>query len=191
MQFRSLVTAMVAATGAIGLLAAGGSVMGSAMASTHVSHATSTGREVASYSGSVSYGVATKKNQTIPVTLRGVVNTTGKAQLGGYTKDHSFITKAGRLTLRSPKLVVKPKILNARTCFLRETVNDISPDVLGNRSTGAFKGAKGVGHAVVVFQFHFPRNAAGKCNYNGTPKHKGTIKFTCVFPAMKVAKPAH
>jgi hypothetical protein len=185
MQLRRLLTTMTAAGSAAGLLLAGGFITGSAMASTHASRH---GREVASYSGSIRYATATKPNQTIPVTLRGLVNTTGKAQLGGYTKNHSFITKVGRLTLHSPKLVITPKVLNASTCFLRETVKDISPDVVGAQSTGVFKNAKGVGHALVVFQFHFPRNAAGKCNYNGTPKKKGTIKFTCVFPSMTVAK---
>jgi hypothetical protein len=183
MRFRRKFTAMATAGSAAALLLAGGS----AAASAHAIHpATKTGREVASHSGMVSWARATKPNQKIPVRLRGVVNTTGTAQLGGYSKTHSFYTRVGRLVVKSKKLRIHAKVLNKSTCFLQVTVLDLDPLALGQQSTGVFMGSKGDGRAVVTFTFHFPKNSRGGCNYHGVPKRKGHVKFLCVFPALTV-----
>jgi hypothetical protein len=185
MRFKRRLAALAAAGSAAALVL----VAGSAVASTHSAHLrATTGREVAQHSGTISYVQATARNQAIPVRLRGVVNTTGLAQLGGYTKTHSFFTRAGRLAVRSSGLRIKEQVLNASTCLLRVTVNDLVLHVAGKQSTGRFAGAWGRAYAVVRFWFNFPKRANGSCNYRGVPRHKGQVKFLCVFPAMTVVK---
>jgi hypothetical protein len=108
----------------------------------------------------------------VPLQLRGAVNTRGSINLGGNSSVSPIRTFKGTLTVQhgnpSP-----PPMLNHRTRRLTETIST-GYRVLGNRSSGAFRGARGSGHAVVVFSAIAPRHTSGphkgQCNFNGQPK---------------------
>jgi hypothetical protein len=103
----------------------------------------------------------------IPLRLQGAVNTRGSINLGGNGTVSPIWTGKGTLTVKHGNPNPPPR-LNYRTCRLTDTVSTWYT-VLGDRSTGAFWGARGNGHAVVVFSAIAPRYKhgpkKGQCNF--------------------------
>jgi len=123
----------------------------------------------------------------VPVQLRGAVNTRGSINLGGNSSVSPIRTIKGTLTVQHGNPSPPPK-LNYRTCRETETIST-GYTVLGNRSSGVFRGARGNGHAVVVFSAIAPRYTSGphkgQCNFssNAQPKPNGAyISFQAQGP---------
>jgi hypothetical protein len=181
MQFRMRLAVMAVAGSAASLMLVGGP----AVASTHATHPSTTGREVVRDHGNETYNQGTKKDQLLPVHLRGVVKTHGVIDLGGADSARAIRTPDGKFVVKSTHQKVRTKVLNPATCHLQVTVKD-KITVVGNSSTGSFSGASGNGNVRVTFKFFFPK-ANGKCNYKaGALKHGGRVSFLLVIPALTV-----
>jgi hypothetical protein len=123
----------------------------------------------------------------VPLHLHGAVNTRGYINLGGNSSVGKIATFKGTLAVEHGNPSPPPQ-LNYRTCRETETIR--TPyTVLGNRSSGAFWGARGHGRAVVVFSAIAPRYAhgpmKGKCNFseNAQPEPYGAwISFSAQGP---------
>jgi hypothetical protein len=113
----------------------------------------------------------------VPLQLRGAVNTRGSINLGGNSSVSPIWTHKGTLTVQHGNPNPTPK-LNYRTCRETETVSTWYK-VVGSKSSGVFRAARGNGHAVVVFSAIAPRYTSGphkgKCNFseNAQPKPYG------------------
>jgi len=152
-----------------------------ALASTHATSAKSiTGPEV--IQGTVYRKAALANTPHIPLTLRGVVNTSdaGFVLGGGNAKEHTLSTPAGKFTV---EVTAKPQTsgkFNNKTCRLSET-EDLSLSVLGSKSTGAFAGASGPGAVQVHFVVYASRYKTGpkkgQCDTssNAKPLVKGAV----------------
>jgi hypothetical protein len=103
----------------------------------------------------------------VPLKLRGAVNTIGKINLGGNAAITPIPTRKGTLTVEHGNPAPQVK-LNYRSCRQTDTVSTWYK-VVGRQSSGVFWGARGYGHAVVVFSAIAPR-------YHSGP-HKGQCDF--------------
>lgn len=112
-------------------------------------------------------GKAVLANTTaFPLTLTGVVNTTGKVTLpsgNGTHKTITFYTEAGNLVAAAsaPDANNPPTTTNKSTCRFTSTIH-ATYTVAGGKSTGKFAGATGHGTATVVFSAIAPRYPSGK-----------------------------
>jgi hypothetical protein len=104
----------------------------------------------------------------VPLHLYGAVNTRGSINLGGNAAVTGIPTHKGTLALEHGNPPPSTR-LNYRTCRESFTVSTWTK-VVGSQSTGAFWGARGNGHAVVVFSAIAPRYTSGK--------HKGHCNFS-------------
>jgi hypothetical protein len=111
---------------------------------------------------------ALANNPVVPLKLTGAVNTSGAINLGGNSAVSPIWTRKGTLTVQHGNPTPAPQ-LNYRTCRETETIST-TYKVLGHQSSGAFWGAQGHGHAVVVFSAIAPR-------YHSGP-HKGQCNFS-------------
>jgi hypothetical protein len=154
-----------------------------ALASTHAASAkTTTGPEV--LSGAV-HGKAANVNTTrIPLTYRGVVNTHGVVTLGGGNVHKGSVktvtSRAGKLTIRVSDKPQTSQTFSSKTCKFTETL-DLTYNVVGSKSTGAFAHSSGPGAVQVYFAAFAPRYKSGpkkgKCNTsnNAKPRNKGAV----------------
>jgi hypothetical protein len=104
----------------------------------------------------------------VPLRLQGAVNTRGSINLGGNGSVGLIPTYKGTLAVQHGNPNPPPQ-LNYRTCRLTETIST-GYKVLGSQSSGVFRGARGNGHAVVVFSAILPRYTSGP--------HKGQCNFS-------------
>jgi hypothetical protein len=157
-----------------GALAAAGAAMavllsgGSALASPQYGR-TTTGPE-AVY-GTVYGHAANARKPIIPVTLVGVVNTTGFVFVrpGRF---HTIPTRAGRLNVLD---IGKPQITttaNFKTCQATFTLRQVAAIVGG---TGAFRGAHGPAAYQLYHAAFFPRSRKGVCWFKTRPFNKGAV----------------
>jgi hypothetical protein len=123
----------------------------------------------------------------VPLQLRGAVSTSGSINLGGNAAVSPIWTRKGTLTVEHGNPSPPPQ-LNYRTCRETETISTWYK-VVGRQSSGVFWGARGSGHAVVVFSAVMPRYASGphkgQCNFsqNAQPKpHGAWISFRAQGP---------
>jgi hypothetical protein len=113
----------------------------------------------------------------VPLQLLGAVNTRGSINLGGNAAVSPIPTRKGTLTVEHGNPSPTPQ-LNHRTCRETDTVSTWYK-VVGRQSSGAFWGAQGNGHAVVVFSAIAPRYThgphKGQCNFseNAQPEPYG------------------
>jgi hypothetical protein len=70
----------------------------------------------------------------------------------------------------------QPTSYNKKTCYMT-FVNDVTFTADGAKSTGSFKGASGIGSAVITFAAYGPKLKSGACNtsQNAQPLTKGAI----------------
>jgi hypothetical protein len=115
----------------------------------------------------------------VPLQLRGAVNTSGKINLGGNSAVSPIWTHKGTLTVEHGNPAPQVK-LNYRSCRQTDTVTTWYK-VVGRQSSGVFWGARGSGHAVVVFSSIAPRYHSGphkgQCNFgqNAQPEPYGAF----------------
>ena len=113
----------------------------------------------------------------VPLHLQGAVNTRGSINLGGNGSVTPIPTRKGTLTVQHGNPGPATQV-NHRTCRETDTIRTWYK-VLGNRSSGVWWGARGSGHAVVVFSAIAPRYTSGphkgQCNFseNAQPKPFG------------------
>lgn len=151
-----------------------------ALASTHVASAKATGPEV--IQGAVHGKAANANTPHIPLTLRGVVNTSEPRFVLGNGKgnNHTLGTKAGKLAVHATGKQQTSQAVSRKTCHVAFTIRQ-TLNVVGSKSTGAFAGASGPGAYQVYFAAYFPRYTSGKhkgqCNTsnNAKPLNKGAI----------------
>lgn len=113
----------------------------------------------------------------VPLRLHGAVNTRGSINLGGNGSVSPIPTYKGTLTVEHGNPSPPPQ-LNYKSCRETETISTWYK-VLGGQSSGVFWGARGNGHAVVVFSAIAPRYTSGpnkgQCNFseNAQPEPYG------------------
>jgi hypothetical protein len=115
----------------------------------------------------------------VPLRLQGAVHTRGSINLGGTGSVGQILTHKGTLAVEHGNPSPPPQ-LNYQTC--RETFTiSTSYTVLGSQSSGVFAGARGNGHAVVMFSAIAPRYTSGphkgQCNFsqNAQPEPYGAF----------------
>jgi hypothetical protein len=150
---------------------------GTALASSHAGARSVTGPEV--ISGALHGKAAVANNPIVPVTLRGVVSAHGTLSLGtSKSKTHTVSSSAGNLVVQGTGYKHATQTENMKTCRFTFT-QDITFNVLGGKSTGAFAGTSGPGAAQVYFAAFEPRYTSGKhkgqCNGNANPLAKGAV----------------
>jgi hypothetical protein len=128
-------------------------------------------------SGFLSGPGAVANAPVVPLQLQGAVNTRGSINLGGNGTVGLIPTYKGTLAVEHGNPSPPPQ-LNYHTCWLTETIST-GYKVLGSQSSGVFFGARGNGHAVVVFSAIAPRYTSGpkkgQCNFspNAQPEPYG------------------
>lgn len=185
MHFRMKLAALGVACGTAVLVLAGTP----ALASSHANAKTSTGPEV--ISGAVTGKAATANAPKIPLTFRGLVNARGVIILSGGSKSrtHTLSSSAGKFTVMATGKKQNSQTENKKTCHFTFT-QDISYNVAGSKSTGAFAGASGPGAVRIYFAAYAPRFKSGphkgQCNGNGTPLSRGAVASFLASTALTV-----
>jgi len=172
MHFRMKLAALGVAGGTAVLVLAGTP----ALASSHASAKTRTGPEV--ISGMLTGKAALVKAPKVPVTFVGLVNARGVVNLGGgSSKMHTVSSSAGKFTVLGTGKQ-SSQTVNKKTCHFTFT-QDVTYNVVGSKSTGAFAGASGPGAAQIYFAAFEPRFKSGphkgQCNGNAPPLAKGAV----------------
>jgi hypothetical protein len=123
--------------------------------------------------GSVYGPAAISQAPTVPLRLRGVVNTFGSVFLGGPSnaKRHTVYTNAGALNVVVfTSTATQSSYANPRTCFAVFTEREAFRVIGG---TGAFFRASGPGTVQIRSGAFVPRYRygpkRGRCNVNGSP----------------------
>jgi hypothetical protein len=116
--------------------------------------------------GMVTGKAALANNTAFTLTWKGPVNTTGPFNTKGNGpkkgQSHTFTTKAGDLAVVVNAKPTNTQKVDPTTC--RATFGTTVPyTVVGGKSTGAFKDAKGSGAVAVTFNATLPKKG-GKCN---------------------------
>jgi hypothetical protein len=126
--------------GAAAVLVAAAALVAAACSS--ASSTTHTGTEA--ISGSVGSQAALASPTSFPVKLTGVVTTSGTIfyDSSANTKAAKIDTGKGVLALTHTTGATSQKLLSTTTCMFEVTVHRTF-NVVGNKSTGAFKGATG------------------------------------------------
>lgn len=133
--------------------------------------------------GKVTGAAALANTTTYPVVLAGPVSTTGMFTAPNGNGTHAtltFRTKAGNLVAAGyapdANSNTPPTVVNAAACRFKFVIN-ATYTVTGSKSTGAFKGARGSGKAVFVYEADAPKLSNGKCNMsnNAQPLANGAI----------------
>jgi hypothetical protein len=177
MKLRTTLAA-IAVTGAASMALAAGVP---ALASSHANTSGDvTGPEV--IAGTVHGKAALVNAPTIPLTLRGLVNTSSVVTLGGggpHPGDvKTLVTPAGKLTVMVTAQPTHSQSFNTETCRFTFT-QDIVLSVVGSKSTGEFAGASGPAAVQVSFGATAPRYTTGpkkgQCNPNGRPLAEGAV----------------
>lgn len=172
MHFRMKLAALSVAGGTAVLVLAGTP----ALASSHASAKTRTGPEL--ISGMVTGKAAVANAPTIPLRFQGVVSARGVVNLGGgSSKMHTLSSSAGKFTVLATGKQ-SSQTANKKTCHFTFT-QDVTYNVVGSKSTGAFAGASGPGAAQIHFAGFEPRFKSGphkgQCNGNAPPLAKGAV----------------
>lgn len=172
MQIRKKIAALGAAGGLVVLVLAGTP----ALASSHAGATTRTGPEV--ISGALHGKAALAKAPKVPLTFAGLVSARGVVSLGGgNSKTHTLVSSAGKFTVLGTGKQTS-QTANKKTCHFTFT-QDVTYNVVGSESTGAFAGASGPGAARIHFAGYEPRFTSGphkgQCNGQAPPLAKGAV----------------
>ena len=128
--------------------------------------------------GSVRGPAAISNAPVIPLTLRGLVNTSGAVSLGGppNATRHTVFTRAGRLVVVTTSKPMQSSSVNPRNCFAVFTQQQAFKVVGG---TAVFRHASGPGQVRITFGAFVPRSPNGRCRVNANPvTSKGAfVKF--------------
>jgi hypothetical protein len=141
----------------------------------------SSGPDPATTSGTLHiFGSTANVNaNSLPVTLRGVISTTGSLPVGGNSTKATITTKDGDLNVSHTNPPTGQPSVNGADC----TASDVTAGtftVLGG--TGKFAGATGHGSYTITFNGKFAKtNGQCKITQNSTPT-SGTLTFRATGP---------
>jgi hypothetical protein len=119
--------------------------------------------------GSATGQAALSNSPVVPLTLRGLVNTSGAVNLGGpqNATHHMVFTFAGRIfVVTDNSTVMQSTRVNPRNCFVVSTQRQAFQVVGG---TAVFRGAFGPGQVRITFGAFVPRSPSGRCKVNANP----------------------
>ncbi len=159
-------------TGTVGL-AAVATVAGLAAAgcgsSTSTVAATSSGTQ--NIAGTVSGPAAIANEATVPLTLKGLVNTTGKIKLmsNSQQKSATIQTQQGNLDVTHTAGRTTTRLLSSKTCKFAVGVH-ATYTVVGDKSTGKFKNAKGNGNVTLLYTATLPKRSDGACDVSSNAR---------------------
>jgi hypothetical protein len=173
MQLRMKLASFGAAGGLVVLALAGTPALASSQAGAKIR----TGPEV--ISGALHGKAALAKAPKVPLTFTGLVSARGGVGLGGggHSKTHTLVSSAGKFTVLAAGKQTS-QTANKKTCHFTFT-QDVTYNVVGSQSTGAFAGASGPGAAQIRFSAYEPRFKSGpqkgQCNGHAPPLAKGAV----------------
>jgi hypothetical protein len=138
-----------------------------AAACTSTASTTHTGTEA--ISGTATNQAALASPTSFPVKLTGVVNTNGTIfyDSSANTKAAKIETGKGVLALTHTAGTTSQKLLSTTTCMFEVTVHRTF-NVVGDKSTGTFKGATGTGAVTFVMTADLPKLTNGTCDESTT-----------------------
>jgi hypothetical protein len=118
--------------------------------------------------GSLTGQAALSNSAVVPLTLRGLVNTSGAVNLGGpqNATHHTVFTFAGRIFVVTNSTPMQNTRVNPRNCFVVFTQRQTFQVVGGTR---VFWGASGPGQVRITFGAFVPRSPSGRCKVNANP----------------------
>jgi hypothetical protein len=118
--------------------------------------------------GTVRGPAAISNSPVVPLTLRGLVNTSGAVNLGGpqNATNHTVFTFAGKIFVVTNGTPMQSTQVNPRNCFVVSTQEQPFQVVGG---THVFRQASGPGQARITFGAFVPRSRHGRCDVNAGP----------------------
>jgi hypothetical protein len=148
--------------GAAVLAAAAGLAAGCGSSSSTTA-ATTTGSQA--IAGTVSGPAAVANQATVPLTLKGLVNTTGSIKLisNSQQKMATITTGQGNLAVTHTAGHTSTRLLSTKTCKFAVGVR-ATYTVIGDKSTGKFKNAKGSGNVTLLYTANLPKKSNGSCD---------------------------
>jgi hypothetical protein len=154
-------------TGAAVLAVAAGLAAGCGSSST-VAATTSGSQAIA---GTVSGPAAVANQATVPLTLKGLVNTTGSIKLisNSQQKMATISTSQGDLAVTHTAGHTSTRLLSTKTCKFAVGVR-ATYTVIGDKSTGKFKNARGSGNVTLLYTANLPKKSDGSCDVSSNAR---------------------
>jgi hypothetical protein len=154
--------------GAAVLAAAAGLAAGCGSSSSTTA-ATTTGSQA--IAGTVSGTAAVANQATVPVRLKGLVNTTGSIKLisNSQQKMATITTGQGNLAVTHTAGHTSTRLLSTKTCKFAVGVR-ATYTVIGDKSTGKFKNAKGSGNVTLLYTANLPKKSDGSCDVSSNAR---------------------
>jgi hypothetical protein len=155
-------------TGAAVLTVAAGLAAGCGSSSSTTVAVTSGSQAIA---GTVSGPAAVANQATVPLTLRGLVNTTGSIKLisNSQQKMATITTGQGDLAVTHTAGHTSTRLLSTKTCKFAVGVR-ATYTVIGDKSTGKFKNAKGSGNVTLLYTANLPKKSDGSCDVSSNAR---------------------
>lgn len=147
--------------GVAGLAAAAGLAAGCGSSTTTAT--TTTGTQA--IAGVVTGPAAVANQATVPLRLHGLVNTTGSIKLVSNSPQTAatITTGQGKLEVSHTAGHSTSRLLSTKTCRFAVAVH-ANYTVMGGKSTGKFKDAKGSGKVTLLYTANLPKKSDGACN---------------------------
>jgi hypothetical protein len=155
-------------TGAAVLVAGAGLAAAGCGSSTSATTTRSGSQAIA---GTVSGPAAVASTANVPLTLKGLVNTTGsiKLQSNSQQKTATITTGQGDLAVTHTAGHTSTRLLSTRTCKFSVGVR-ATYTVIGSKSTGKFKNARGSGDVTLLYTANLPKKSDGSCNVSASAR---------------------
>lgn len=155
-------------TGAAVLAVAAGLAAGCGSSSSTTVAVTSGSQAIA---GTVSGPAAVANQATVPLTLKGLVNTTGSIKLisNSQQKMATITTGQGDLAVTHTAGHTSTRLLSTKTCKFAVGVR-ATYTVIGDKSTGKFKNAKGSGNVTLLYTANLPKKSDGSCDVSSNAR---------------------
>lgn len=137
--------------------------------STSTVAATSSGTQ--NIAGTVSGPAAIANQATVPLRLQGLVNTTGTIKLmsNSTQKSATIQTHQGNLDVTHTAGRTTTRLLSTKTCKFAVGVH-ATYTIVGSKSTGKFKDAKGNGNVTLVYTATLPKKSNGACDVSSNAR---------------------
>jgi hypothetical protein len=154
-------------TGAVVLAAAAGLAAGCGSSTSTTT--TSTGTQA--IAGTVAGPAAVANQANVPLRLHGLVNTTGSIKLisNSSQKMATITTGQGNLAVSHTAGHTSTRLLSTKTCEFAVGVR-ATYTVLGDKSTGKFKDAKGSGNVTLLYTATLPKKSDGSCDTSSSAR---------------------
>jgi hypothetical protein len=121
--------------------------------------------------GTVSGPDAVANQATVPLRLHGLVNTTGSVKLVSNSRQTAatISTGQGKLEVSHTQGHSTSRLLSTKTCRFAVAVH-ATYTVMGSKSTGKFKDAKGHGNVTLLYSANLPKKSGGACDVSSTAR---------------------